>query len=135
MKIYNYLGIPDEGIMSSLKKVSEFSDMAKMFLENDDEKHCLFCYEKTRIGDGNNSDFHPKKSGCIGMNDCYLFTIRCDTLVWIEGHTEEGDLGTIYFIGNHKGDLMMVAVGLYETPLELGDLSAFYNNETINQKD
>lgn len=131
MKIYNYISVSDETIMSELKKMSKFSDTAKMFLENDDDKHCLFCYEKNKLIDSGETDFHPKNSGCIKLNDEYMFDIRCDNLIWIEGATEEGDFGTLYFIGNHKGQLRMIAIGLYDISVKLNDLSAFHCNETM----
>ena len=71
--------------------------------------------------------FHPNgKCGCIRMGDDYLFGIRCDHLMWMEGNCEgvesfwrkeddldltaEDPITTGYFSiivsGNHKGYFM-----------------------------
>lgn len=47
--------------------------------------------------------FHPNgKTGCITVDDDYIFGIRCDHLVWIEGYSEIFGNGYLA-IGNHKG--------------------------------
>ena len=47
--------------------------------------------------------FHPNgKTGCITVDDSYIFDIRCDHLVWIEGYSEVFGNGYLV-IGNHKG--------------------------------
>ena len=47
--------------------------------------------------------FHPNgKTGCITVDDDYIFGIRCDHLVWIEGYSEVFGNGYLV-IGNHKG--------------------------------
>lgn len=47
--------------------------------------------------------FHPNgKTGCITVDDDYIFGIRCDHLVWIEGYSEIFGNGYM-LIGNHKG--------------------------------
>ena len=61
--------------------------------------------------------FHPNgNTGCIHINDDYIFDIRCNHLIWIEGECEgvefwwkekdfeeEGYPKSILICGNHKG--------------------------------
>lgn len=47
--------------------------------------------------------FHPNgNTGCILANDDYMFGIRCDHLIWIEGESEVFGRGYMV-VGNHKG--------------------------------
>lgn len=47
--------------------------------------------------------FHPNgNTGCILVDDGYMFGIRCNHLIWIEGHSELFGNGYLV-IGNHKG--------------------------------
>ena len=45
--------------------------------------------------------FHPINSGCIILDDDYLFGIRCNHLIWID-YYDLDSLKTL-LIGNHKG--------------------------------
>lgn len=62
------------------------------------------------------TSFHPNgKCGCVELDDDYLFGIRCNHLIWIDGRCEgiepfwtkedheEGKYESILLIGNHKG--------------------------------
>lgn len=61
--------------------------------------------------------FHPNgNTGCIHIDDDYIFGIRCNHLIWIEGECEGGEFWwkekdfeeegypkSILICGNHKG--------------------------------
>lgn len=56
------------------------------------------------------NDFHPNgDSGCILLDDDYLFNIRCNHLIWIDGYSETyGD--AVLLMGNHKGFLIFTLI-------------------------
>ena len=99
-------------IKSDLLELSRFSDVAKEMANDTNENHVLVFFEPEIWED---NTFHPKKCGCLEVNDDYKFGIRCNHLVWIEGYTENDDLGTIYLMGNHKGTLTLYGISLYDT--------------------
>ena len=97
-----------EEFLRSMNKLSESSELAKEFLG-----------EKSYFGmiDSEGSDFHPNGNcGCVELDDDYLFGIRCDHLMWMEGNVEDNYLWTkdldsedaraILVCGNHKGLFM-----------------------------
>ena len=81
--------------IEDLKLLATHSDIAKKILENNLEI-CI---------DNDYTDFYPSnKFGCIELNDDYMFSIRCDNFIWIDGKSEKyGD--SIFICGNHKGCL------------------------------
>lgn len=46
-------------------------------------------------------DFHPTDSGCIRLDDDWMFDFRCDHLIWIDYYDVNGNKTLL--IGNHKG--------------------------------
>lgn len=62
--------------------------------------------------------FHPSgNTGCIVSNDEYIFGIRCNHLIWIEGWSEV--FGSGYFVvGNHKGRTVTKFVGLVKSAID-----------------
>ena len=88
-------------------------------------------------------NFHPDgRTGCVCLNDDYLFGIRCNHLIWITGTCEyspceDGRISSIIIheyttdeeyellnnlpsdillIGNHKGELCSVLLTCYYKP-------------------
>lgn len=93
--------------MTEIELLAVSSEMAKNYGKN---------YEVINFENGlpEEFSFHPKgKSGVILLNDDYFFNIRCDHLMWVEGHCEnierywedEEDYNAILIYGNHKGRL------------------------------
>ena len=114
-----------ESIIEDLKELSKYSDVAKKMVKDTDENHVLFFFEP-EIWEGNS--FHPQKSGCLELDDWYMFGIRCNHLVWVEGYSEEDcDLGTIYLMGNHKGELKLYCISLIDTIDEEGEVVIFFD--------
>lgn len=65
--------------------------------------------DSTTIGNG--IGFHPNgRSGCIFMNDEFLYGIRCNHLMWMDGYFEGSFNPGLLLIGNHKGDLVIKAI-------------------------
>lgn len=56
-----------------------------------------------KIGPDETDGFHPTNSGCIKLDDSYLFDIRCDHLIWIDFDDYEANARKTLLIGNHKG--------------------------------
>ena len=80
----------------SLEILAVHSNIAKKILNN----------ELEIIEDNNYSDFHPSNvCGCILLNDDYLFSIRCEHLMWIDGWSDtHGEC--VFICGNHKGNTL-----------------------------
>lgn len=65
-------------------------------------------YDDDCIDDEVKYGFHPDgRSGCINLNDDYLFGIRCDHLIWMTGEHEYFAGRGVLLLGNHKGILTL----------------------------
>lgn len=79
--------------------------------------HELACWEGVcyAFDDGWGS-FHPNGDcGCILSDDEYVFGIRCNHLIWMDGEDEHHG-PAVLVVGNHKGCLVMSL--LYEDDTE-----------------
>lgn len=61
--------------------------------------------QQVYINDDEDFTFHPNgHCGCVLLEDEYIFGIRCDHLIWMEGWCEiEAKGDSILVLGNHKG--------------------------------
>lgn len=98
------------------EKILQSSPICNKHIHDD---YVLFELESKDISDCTDV-FHPKNnSGIILLDDDYLFGIRCDHLVWIDGKTwrwyyedefscrMDNETDAVMLIGNHKGGLLL----------------------------
>lgn len=65
--------------------------------------------------------FHPNgNTGCIEVDDDYMFGIRCNHLIWIEGYSEIFGYG-YFIVGNHKGATVTKLVGSIQDVIDSVD--------------
>lgn len=119
-----------------LEKLAKRSVMASKFVTSDFET--LDPMDDKKINPMDFS-FHPSGNcGCIELGDDYMFGIRCNHLIWMEGWTEgterfwtqediiaagaakdfENSFNTILVCGNHKGLFMQKLIVFHETSVE-----------------
>lgn len=98
------------------EKILHSSPICNKHMHDD---YALFEYDSFEDIDAPYDIFHPQNnSGIILLDDDYLFGIRCEHLVWIDGETApwsyEEEIGcemnvkltdAVMLIGNHKGNL------------------------------
>lgn len=114
--IYNHTNSGHSDISKDLSVLSQRSWNIKKNLTDNNPKHFIYItdFEKDFFYD---STFHPQFSGVVKLDDSYMFGIRCDHLIWIEGWNENcgtdeivGEYYTIYVMGNHKGKMCCVKI-------------------------
>lgn len=128
MNTYRYNTNVREGEMSADTTLWEHSELARKFDGSefvlgkiiDWEDH----YDGFRLSDGSEIDityvegamsFHPNgRCGCINVADDYIYGIRCDHLIWMDGWFEGCLSPGILLIGNHKGCNIMSALIFYK---------------------
>lgn len=96
--------------VESILKLTEQSEMAKRLAKEKSFK--LITVGSRSKGYDGLLTFHPNgKTGCIEMNDDYIFGIRCDHMIWVEGWCEDQEpfitewgQECIMLLANHKGD-------------------------------
>ena len=101
-----------------IEKLAMVSETARKYGNNYD----VIPMEDYTIEQDDELSFHPNgKCGCLSLDDGYAFGIRCNHLIWVEGHCEgiehfwkksdepdddsDWSFNTILLIGNHKGGL------------------------------
>ena len=113
--------------MTDIEKLALVSEMAKKHKDN---------YKVIELGDFNSFQdfaFHPNGNcGCILVEDDYIFGIRCDHLIWVEGSCEdiecEDGKDVIIVFGNHKGSIRINFIVFNQNKA----VSEPYNNQTID---
>ena len=121
--------------MTDIEKLALVSEMAKKHKDNYkviELGEYLKKEDRYGIVDDFNSfqdfAFHPNGNcGCILVEDDYIFGIRCDHLIWIEGSCEDGKDVIIVF-GNHKGSIRINFIVFNQNKA----VSEPYSNQTID---
>lgn len=98
-----------ETFENDMKVLAAHSEFAKNYSKNgftiDDlsgnPKDLLHLFGYYDWGYAPEDDFHPKDSGCIKLEDDWMFGFRCNHLIWIDYYAVN-DPKTL-LIGNHKG--------------------------------
>ena len=108
--------------MNDIEKLALVSEMAKKHKDN---------YKVVELGDFNSFQgftFHPNGNcGCILVEDDYIFGIRCNHLIWVEGSCED-EKDVIVVLGNHKGSIRINFIVFSQNKA----VSEPYSNQTID---
>lgn len=129
--------------MTDIEKLALVSEMAKKHKDNykvielgeylkEEDRYGIideFCCLNSFQGFA----FHPNGNcGCILAEDDYIFGIRCDHLIWVEGSCEdiecEDEKDVIIVFGNHKGSIRINFIVFNQNKA----VSEPYSNQTID---
>ncbi len=123
------------GLIRDLIKLAKHSPMANKYILHEVEVVNLANSNEAPEFNQEDFSFHPNgKCGCIRMGDDYLFGIRCEHLIWMEGNCEglesfwnggdDMDLtandpirtghNVIVVSGNHKGYFMQKLIVFHD---------------------
>lgn len=101
------------------KALAEHSEMAMRAVKDGKSFDMLTLYDNWDGSIYGNGDarfsFHPNgKSGCIELDDDYMFDYRFNHMIWVEGDNEEGNDAIILLV-NHKGTFSVCLITIHDT--------------------